>query len=276
MNEYSEVSGRAYSAALPLSSRRSLYNFTFPYHNIDEIVLRLLKLEATGTLLDVGCGTGKLLHAVTGRFSDVSCVGLDSSQEMLSVAAAGSPASARVNWLLGSAESLPFPTRSFDRVSAIHMLYHVPDIGRAFHELSRVVTTNGTVVVTMNSSTTKPLIKEIVGAITAQCRPLTLSQTTERFNLENANQFFEASFAHSSIHRFDSTVVLSEIEPYVDYVDSTRGMWLPIPTDSVWQDALQIARDVLSSRLHSNGTLIDPNCFGAIVLTKSLYGRGKG
>ena len=87
-------------------------------------------------VLDVGCGNGRYLAAMSSL--GVEVVGCDLSIGMLRTAtmAAG---------LVADAVRLPFPAAAFDAVLAPHMLYHVADREAAAHELRRVLVTGGTV-----------------------------------------------------------------------------------------------------------------------------------
>lgn len=91
------------------------------------------------TVLDVGCGTGKLLAALVEH---ASCKGwgVDPSEPMLGVARAGLPPS--VGLKLGRAEALPFRDGWFERVT-MSLVVHLVDRPRAFAEATRVLAGEG-------------------------------------------------------------------------------------------------------------------------------------
>lgn len=93
------------------------------------------------SLLDLGSGTGEDYHPL---LEGVDIVAMDLSLGML----AKVRVSRRVN---ADAQALPFGDRTFDRVMANHMLYHVPDKVAALREMRRVVRAGGRVVITANS-----------------------------------------------------------------------------------------------------------------------------
>jgi len=94
------------------------------------LIMEMLELKPGETLLDIGCGTGRLLQAVSCR----KAVGLDQSQDMLSLAQEKGIESL----VRGSAETLPFPDRSFDAVTLITVLEFVPDPEKVIREVFRV------------------------------------------------------------------------------------------------------------------------------------------
>lgn len=103
----------------------------------------LLRLIPNGTsVLDAGCGEGviSLLLAEKG----VPSTGVDLSQP--NVEAARAEASLRnvshlVTFVLGDAERLPFPDKSFDVIVSSHVLEHLPDFDEGARELTRVART---------------------------------------------------------------------------------------------------------------------------------------
>src|SRR5881628_1107232 len=107
----------AYADSSKLSSRSSLYQYRTPEGSLYDWVLRLTDWPAGARLLDVGCGPGGYLGALSGG---VRAVGIDLSPGMAAEAAVHAPT------LVGDAACLPFANDAFDRVLAPHMLYHCP------------------------------------------------------------------------------------------------------------------------------------------------------
>lgn len=85
----------------------------------------------TGTILDVGCGDGKISRQVA-HLTGKPVVGLDSSVEALS--------RCDFKTILGDASALPFSDAEFDLVATIDTFEHLPDNieAQSFAELFRV------------------------------------------------------------------------------------------------------------------------------------------
>lgn len=100
------------------------------------------ELGSEDELLDAGCGPGRS----TLRMSGENGVGLDISREQLSLAK--ERVTARL--VQGDMTALPFASDSFDAVSAMYSLIHVPvDNHRtALAEFARVLQPGGTLLVT--------------------------------------------------------------------------------------------------------------------------------
>jgi len=99
------------------------------------------------TVLDVGAGTGDLSFAAAARGAEV--VALDLSPGMLGVLARRSTGAQRerIRALVGTAESLPLPDASVDRIVTGFTVRNVGDLGRAFAEFRRVLRPGGRAVV---------------------------------------------------------------------------------------------------------------------------------
>jgi SAM-dependent methyltransferase len=95
------------------------------------LLLRLLG-EPTGSLLDVGCGTGSFTAALAGRGWDVT--GVDVSEDMLRRARAKG-----VHAVQADASSLPFEDESFDAVVSVFTTTDVDDLGAVLREIVRVL-----------------------------------------------------------------------------------------------------------------------------------------
>jgi SAM-dependent methyltransferase len=92
--------------------------------------------------LDVGCGEGRVARDLAARAHSV--VGLDSSPTLVAAAAEAHPGG---EYVVGSAEELPFADASFDLVVAYNSLMDVNDMPRAVAEAGRVLEPGGTLCV---------------------------------------------------------------------------------------------------------------------------------
>lgn len=105
----------------------------------------LASLSPDARVLDAGCGGGTpVLAALAG---ETRAVGLDFSGEQLRLAAGNAPTVALVR---GDMTSLPFREGSFDAVTALHSLIHVPlDQHRTvLEEFARVLALGGLLLLT--------------------------------------------------------------------------------------------------------------------------------
>lgn len=107
---------------------------------VTEPLLGLLSLSAEKRLLDVGGGTGRVSASLRGLAGELFVV--DVSRGMLRRAARKGLVA-----VCGSAESLPFPSESFDRVIMVDALHHVRVQRQTALELWRTLAPGGRIVI---------------------------------------------------------------------------------------------------------------------------------
>jgi len=98
-------------------------------------------------VLDVGCGTGRLLRAARPCYPAAELVGVDLARQMVATAIAVTPSGLRIRYVQARAERLPFPDARFDLVFATLSLRHWADSPVGMAEVARVLRPNGMVVV---------------------------------------------------------------------------------------------------------------------------------
>jgi ubiquinone/menaquinone biosynthesis C-methylase UbiE len=108
---------------------------------------RLLPAPVTGLeVLDVGCGTGTWALRLAELGARVSAV--DVSPAMVSVAAHKSTqARLPVNFTVADGTDLPFPSASFDLVTALLVLEFAGDQERVVGEMARVLRPGGNLII---------------------------------------------------------------------------------------------------------------------------------
>jgi ubiquinone/menaquinone biosynthesis C-methylase UbiE len=124
-------------------------------------VLHQLRLHAPGggRMLDVGCGTGRLLQSAVQRYSLL--VGVDPCVEMLESARAraASDVGHQPRFVGGRAEGLPFADETFEVVTSTLSLRHWDDPTRGMRELVRVLSPTGTLVIADAELESRPVLR---------------------------------------------------------------------------------------------------------------------
>jgi SAM-dependent methyltransferase len=108
-----------------------------------EAYLKLIDISGTAAVLDLGCGTGVVTRALAARDGFAGTVtGIDQSPEFIAAAerlAANDGVGDRVEFVVGDAHELDFPTATFDAAVAHTLVSHVRDPLAVLAEAARVV-----------------------------------------------------------------------------------------------------------------------------------------
>jgi SAM-dependent methyltransferase len=103
-------------------------------------------LPGARRILDVGCGTGRLLRQARQRYPRAELVGIDLARGMLAAAIAATSTKLRIHYLHAGAEHLPFTDEVFDLVVATMSMRHWTDQAAGIAEIGRVLTPGGVCV----------------------------------------------------------------------------------------------------------------------------------
>ncbi len=177
-----------------------------------------LILPSEAHILELGCGPGTLWLENLDRIPDGWKITLsDFSSGMLEEARQNLRDSGRnFSFELVDAQSIPFVDASFDAVAANHMLYHVPDRAKALSEIRRILRSNGRLYAATNGRNHLRELREFVGRFV----PNPPDYGGLSFNLENGYAELSRYFPQVTLHRYESTLVVTEAEPIVVYVFS--------------------------------------------------------
>jgi len=115
------------------------------FEPVQRTLLEMAAVEVPkpGAILDVGCGTGRLLRAAEPMFPLARLEGVDAAAEMIRYARAALPAGSRITFAQATAESLPFPDGVFDLVFSTMTYHHWADQRQGIVEVARVLASGG-------------------------------------------------------------------------------------------------------------------------------------
>ncbi len=91
-------------------------------------------------ILDVGCGTGRLLRAASVHWPQAELWGVDPADQMLVAAARSNP---KAVFRQAFAEALPFPDQSVDLAMSSLSFHHWANHARGLNEIARVLRPGG-------------------------------------------------------------------------------------------------------------------------------------
>ncbi len=125
------------------------------------------------SVLDIGCGTGRLLRRVALRWPNALLFGIDPAEGMVEQ---GRQLSPTVRFTNGSAESLPLPSSCIDLVVSTISFHHWDDQTEGIREVRRVLKPSGYFV--LADIYLPALLREVINHGT----PLELASLSAMFN----------------------------------------------------------------------------------------------
>ncbi len=94
----------------------------------------------TDQVLDIGGGSGRIAKLIAPQVGQVTII--DPSAGMIKECQDKSG----LICILGTAEKLPFPDKSFDKIVMVDAFHHLPDQGKALEEIDRILKPNGQII----------------------------------------------------------------------------------------------------------------------------------
>ncbi len=138
-------------------------------------------------VLDIACGSGVLArHALARSGRSGRVVGLDPAPGMIATA---KEVEANVEWVLGSAEALPFDANTFDCVISQFGMMFFTDRIKAAGEMYRATKPGGRLAVAIwNSVDQNPAYRDIAAVLDKQVGPAAGDAVRVPFRLGNPNE----------------------------------------------------------------------------------------
>ena len=173
--------------------------------------------EAGPAILDVGAGTGWFWGRMASQWDIADLVLMDRSEGMVAAAAEALRSLPNARLVVGDAMALPFADQSFDTVFAMHMLYHVEDVGGALSEMARVLRPGGRLVVTTVGDGDLAEIADISRAVFGSSG----SDIVEKaFGTAIAGDALGRAFRSVSHYRMEDRYQVDDAESVVEYLAS--------------------------------------------------------
>jgi Methylase involved in ubiquinone/menaquinone biosynthesis len=214
-----------YKNSANLSARISLHDlFSTNKYGWHKWLYDQLGLCEDINVLELGCGNASLWLRNVDRIPKNCKITLtDISEGMLEDARKNlGDYSKNFNFNHADAQNIPYEDNSFDVVIADHIFYHISDKQKALSEIRRVLKSNGYLFLSTIGKNhlieLRELLKEYKSNIV-----IAQSDFAEDFGLENGAEQISNYFDAIELLRYEDSLIVSEIEPIINYLYSTTG-----------------------------------------------------
>ena len=122
-------------------------------------------LDGVHSLLDVGCGDGRVTQELAARIADGRCVGLDPSPGMIAVA----PHGRGLTFAVGDVVAMTF-TDEFDLVVSFNALHWVPEQQAALRAIAAALHRTGRALLVFVCAGPRPSLEDVAMMVTQSAR----------------------------------------------------------------------------------------------------------
>jgi ubiquinone/menaquinone biosynthesis C-methylase UbiE len=218
-------------------------------------------LPENSRILELGCGPGNLWVENLNNIPDTWDITLsDLSPGMVETARKNlGSASEQFQFRVIDAQQIPFDSEWFEGVVANHMLYHVPDIGKALAEIQRVLKPGGKLFAVTNGQKHMSELRELIKSIDPQG---IMRNSGEIFGLENGRGQLSEFFPDVKLVNYESSIVVTETAPLVAYI-------LSMKRSTLIEENPQLAKDAIDKIIGAHGAFNITSQAGMFVATKA-------
>jgi ubiquinone/menaquinone biosynthesis C-methylase UbiE len=182
----------------------------------------LVKFPAESKILELGCGSAEIWKECAGRIPSGWVITLtDLSDGMLDAAWRNLVTLGRnFKFEQMDAQSILYGDKTFDAVIANHMLYHVPDRGKALTEIKRVLKDDGRLIATTVGNTHMQEMYQLLRRVNTNPRTDMFSNP---FTLENGLVLLQNVFSRVKKSQYIDNLQVTEVDPLIAYIRSSIG-----------------------------------------------------
>src|SRR6266498_6006714 len=241
--------------------------------NIDQWTTDLLKPQTGMSILDIGCGAGKLCFLFNdytkGR---VKIIGGDFSEELLEKAREkNKQLGTNIDFqFLDFNKPFNFADNTFDLCTSAFAIYYASDLDFTFREAHRVLKPGRRLFVSGPLPENKKMFYDIIKEATNAIIPPMPGSSRFKGDIFNT---IDRIFAKTELHTFENHLTFPEVAPFVEYVRASlsedRKLWISMFNGKEEYEALiKSIEEVATHWFERDGKLVMTKVVGGILGTK--------
>ena len=241
--------------------------------NIDVWTNELLKPQAGMSILDVGCGAGKLSFLFNEYTKGgAKITGGDFSEELLDKARErNKKVGAEIDFqFLDFNQPFKFADKTFDLCTIAFAIYYASDLDFTFGEAHRVLKPGGRLFVSGPLPENKQMFYDIIKEATNATIPPMPGSSRFKGDIFNT---IDKIFAKTELHKFENHLTFPEVAPFIDYVRASLGedrkLWTSMFNGAAEYEALIGKIETVAKKwFDRDGKLVMTKVVGGILATK--------
>ena len=189
------------------------HNWVFDQYNFSENI----------KVIEFGCGTGNTWVNKNDKLpKNVNIILTDISPLMIEKIKGKFDNNEKFSYKIMDIQEIPFEDEYFDVIIANHMLYHVPDLGRALSEVKRALKNDGIFYTTTIGNLH---LKELEDVYRIFERFAKFSYSSEiTFTLNNGNEILRKNFTEIEKRVYRDSLIVTDVKDLMDYITSYNSI----------------------------------------------------
>ncbi len=254
-----------YDSTEALALRQALYSYAIGPTRGDVVRNAMDGFEGM-SVLDAGCGNGKLIAEILHPFRDVTVTVLDPSEAMVTEAVRRCS-----SWqTIGMVTDLSTIQigRFFDRIILGHVLHLTNDPVLAIENAIRHLQPSGRCIVTMHSGSDFPKRREWISWFERTFHNQYRAKR-DTLNLQNIETFTTGLAGTFKKQLIKTEICLTDPAPYLDYISTERHRFEHEPTDEEWKLYHDHVRTDIESTIARHGVFVEQHDWGLVTIQLS-------
>ena len=255
-----------------LMKRIDIHN-RFGGRDIDQWMLDLLDCQKGISILDIGCGAGKLCFSFyTYLAADCEITGVDVSTELLEKARLESKArNANIKFdVMDFNKPFAFEDNRFDLVTCSFAIYYAENIPFTISEMRRVLKPGGRLFTSGPMPENKKIFYEIIHK--AVDKPIPPMPGSSRYGSEILDEI-KKQFSSVKVDFFENPLTFETADPFVDYTRASlsedRKLWRNFfEGEESFQDIMNSIEKVAQEEARKSGKIVMTKVVGGFVAVK--------
>ena len=241
--------------------------------NIDDWMLKVLKLKPALKILDVGCGSGKQCFSFSDELKgNTDITGGDVSHELLNEAR-NENFKRRTNikfTILDFNKHFEFPDNTFDLISCCFAIYYAKDIHFTINEMHRILKPGGRLFTTGPMRENKKVFYEITKEATNT--PIPPMPGSSRYSSEILDTLHQ-HFSKVEVKIFENPLIFDTANPILAYTRASlsedRKLWSDFFTGKDdFEKVMQKIKEVINQHIAMEGKIIMKKVVGGFLAYK--------
>jgi len=206
--------------------------------------LESLTFNGDETILDIGCGDGKITAKIATLLPEGKVVGIDSSESMIKTAKQAYSDISNLSFKIADAATFTFGQK-FDYIVSFHVFHYIEDQRSVLQNIKRALKPNGKVIIVTTSPMEKSSVESFFNAIKPDSKWWIATENRRKSYYPKTAKEFEELLEQSGFKIKNIEVILKKIN-FDSLEDASKNFmrWISVQTKLPHNQALELSNEI--------------------------------